>query len=391
MKRLKDHKEDLYKCSKCGLCQSVCPIYKATKNETLLARGRFVVLEAIADSKLEFTSSIKKNLDICLNCNVCKDFCPSSIDAKEIFLSAKSEIIKQNGLPFTKTYLFFKLKMQIFGLFAKLYRFFQMDKLIPVLTKIKYLPFRRYFQFANHLFSVKIKKNNVVSNIEKDKKVVFYEGCFNKYINPSSKNASMKLIKELGYSASLLKTECCSISLLCSGNVDEFKNNALKIVASVPNDVDYVVSDCDSCVSTLRKYSKYFVEAEEFSKKVISLADFLLLNNYSSVKGTNRSVTYHKPCHNESDCESLINNIENVEYAPLCSNSSCCGFGGEFGLKHTKISRQISLKKADDILSTGAEVVLTACPSCIMGLAQGLILKDSDREILNISEYLAGK
>ena len=39
-----DIKEEVYKCSKCGLCQSVCPIYLATKNEMYLSRGRYIVL-----------------------------------------------------------------------------------------------------------------------------------------------------------------------------------------------------------------------------------------------------------------------------------------------------------------------------------------------------------
>ena len=35
-------KEEIYKCSKCGLCKSVCPIYLATKNEMYSPRGRYI-------------------------------------------------------------------------------------------------------------------------------------------------------------------------------------------------------------------------------------------------------------------------------------------------------------------------------------------------------------
>ena len=73
-------KEEIYKCSKCGLCKSVCPLYLLTKNEMYSPRGRFILLNNILSNNLRPSKSFIKNLDFCLNCNLCKDFCPSNID-----------------------------------------------------------------------------------------------------------------------------------------------------------------------------------------------------------------------------------------------------------------------------------------------------------------------
>ena len=100
-------KEEVYKCSKCGLCQSVCPIYLATKNEMYLSRGRYIVLNNFFNNNKKISKKFINNLDICLNCNACKNFCPSNIDAKSIFTKLKNKYNYRYGIiPFSINYFF---------------------------------------------------------------------------------------------------------------------------------------------------------------------------------------------------------------------------------------------------------------------------------------------
>ena len=78
-------KEEVYKCSKCGHCQSVCPVYRATKNEMYLARGRYIVLNNFYNNGQPLSEKFINDLDICLNCNECKRFCPSNLDSAKIY------------------------------------------------------------------------------------------------------------------------------------------------------------------------------------------------------------------------------------------------------------------------------------------------------------------
>ena len=95
MKKLNDYKEDIHKCSKCGLCQSVCPVYEQTGNDCSVSRGKFIMLNGIIKGDLELNKNVNKYLDMCLKCNACKNFCPSDIDARKIFLAAKSEYFQK--------------------------------------------------------------------------------------------------------------------------------------------------------------------------------------------------------------------------------------------------------------------------------------------------------
>ena len=91
MKDLAEYKEEIHSCSKCGLCQSVCPIYKITGNDCSVSRGHFIMLKGLIKGDLKMTKKLNRYLDLCLKCGACSKFCPSDIDVVEIIASAKAE------------------------------------------------------------------------------------------------------------------------------------------------------------------------------------------------------------------------------------------------------------------------------------------------------------
>ena len=119
MKDLKDYREQIHKCSKCGLCQAECPIYKITGNDCSVSRGHFVMLKGVLDGELKLSKTIKRYLDLCLKCGACTKFCPSGIDIIDIVTVAKSEFFKRNKLEKLKSFI---QKYLIFGFFIKPYR-----------------------------------------------------------------------------------------------------------------------------------------------------------------------------------------------------------------------------------------------------------------------------
>lgn len=392
MKSLIEYKEDIYKCSKCGLCQSVCPVYKITKNECILSRGRFTILNGILQNRLILNKKIIKNIDTCLNCNACKNFCPSNINAKEIFASVKNEFNSTNknihGLFHSQW--FFEFKMNTIKLAANSYRFFLLDKLVdilaPLLLKLGVLGKR--ILLANSIIKINVKRKKALPQKLSKGKIVFFEGCYNKYINPSSKNSALNLIEEMGYEVVKLNLKCCGISSYYSGHFKEFEKQAESIIKTIPDNIEAIVCDCSSCISVLKSYYDFFPNAKQIKEKTISAVQFLEKNNYKKTFNKKYKVTYHKPCHSEYSTENFLKNIENIEYITLKNNDTCCGFSGEFAIKYRDLSRKISAEKAKDIIDTNAQIVITSCPSCIMGLTQGLLETKEIKHVLNITEFL---
>ena len=79
-----------------------------------LPRGRYIVLNNLFNNKKKLSKNFIKNLDICLNCNACTDFCPSNIDATKIYTELKWKYKYRFGIiPFYIKYFFYLLSKSL--------------------------------------------------------------------------------------------------------------------------------------------------------------------------------------------------------------------------------------------------------------------------------------
>src|SRR5512143_730074 len=99
VQELKELEGLIVQCSRCGTCQSVCPLYRKDWQESAVARGKIFLIESLADGKLDDAAKIFKYLDYCILCGRCKTNCPSGVQTDQIFLKAKGILRKVNRLP----------------------------------------------------------------------------------------------------------------------------------------------------------------------------------------------------------------------------------------------------------------------------------------------------
>ena len=109
MKSLKNFKESINSCSRCGLCQAVCPIYQITKNDCTSPRGKFILINDLLKNNLKPSKKLKNYMTMCINCKKCINYCPSKIDTIKIneaffkdFFYFKIDLL---GIPFLIRYL----------------------------------------------------------------------------------------------------------------------------------------------------------------------------------------------------------------------------------------------------------------------------------------------
>ncbi len=359
MKKLEDFAEDINKCSKCGLCQSVCPVYKVTGNDCAVSRGKFVMLEGVLKGDLKLNKNIEKYLDMCLKCGKCKDFCPSGIDVCKIFNVAKYECSKNS----------FRGKVE---------RFFESDFVFGNLMRIA--------RKLTHPFS---RRSNLKA-AQMSQKLLYFKGCVND-VYPKNEKALKKIFKNLDAELIEKDFECCGLPFLSSGNLEryeEVKQKNLQIIEDC--DYDCVLTDCASCECTLKEY---FSASD--SPKFINAAEFLSEQNIKFRFKKPVKVTFHKPCHlNSADfLQKLFEKCENLEYIEMKDFDECCGFAGQFGLLNREISTTISKIKAQNIINTSADVVLTTCPACVIGIIQGLqavkLTEKKRPKVMNIIDFLS--
>jgi glycolate oxidase iron-sulfur subunit len=105
-------------------------------------------------------------------------------------------------------------------------------------------------------------------------------------------------------------------------------------------------------------------------------------------------VTYHDPCHLRTrgvvkQPRELLKGTPGVELIEMEGADKCCGLGGTFNVYHYDSSMDINNGKSAAIEATGAQVVATGCPGCMMQLSDGLKQHDSGIEVIHTLQLLA--
>jgi glycolate oxidase iron-sulfur subunit len=158
--------------------------------------------------------------------------------------------------------------------------------------------------------------------------------------------------------------------------------------------VNTVFSDCASCTATLKE-----LQAQQLFSgiEVLDLSGLLLelLDSYNSgMKALNRVATYHDPCHLAGAQGITLSPRQllrrtGVEFREMKDAGNCCGGGGIFAIYHYDLSMKILNKKIASIEETGADIVATFCPTCVMQLRHGLAKHKGTIEVVHPVQLLA--
>ncbi len=160
--------------------------------------------------------------------------------------------------------------------------------------------------------------------------------------------------------------KCCAVPFLVSGRRDIYEklvNHNLKIIEN--ENVKKVFFNCTTCFDALKNYP--FENPENVKK--------LELLNPAETMVEGKKFTFFKSCHlEEENFEKLESAFkDSVDYIPFSGNE-CCGFGGDFFIKHPIIAHKLSTKLAKKIYDSGVRIVMTACPTCVWRLNWGLFI-----------------
>src|SRR5262245_52989918 len=79
-------------CVHCGLCLPACPTYTQNFNEADSPRGRIQLMLALSDGTIKPTKSVRKHLDLCLDCRGCETACPSGVVYHELIEETRARL-----------------------------------------------------------------------------------------------------------------------------------------------------------------------------------------------------------------------------------------------------------------------------------------------------------
>lgn len=411
MDLLKQIDDQLVTCMRCGTCQSVCPIYKETGFESHVARGKIALLEFLADNCIKDARGVRDRLDLCLMCGSCEAACPSGVHVLDIFLKARAFMTGYFGLSPVKRIIFRGLlkNPRLFDAFMSIGAKFQGIFTRPVNDMIGSSCARVFSGLIDHrhFISLAPKPLHAITEAldtprgDSGRKIAFYYGCVVDKIFPHVGQAILDICRAHDIAVFMPHSQaCCGIPALSSGDRRTFESLVQSNMALFGEaDFDYLVTACASCTSTIRKIwpvlSTNLPEATQ--ERIRSLADRTMDISEYLVKVVGVAsgpaptpdpdaiaVTYHDPCHLKkslgvfAEPRALIAANPHYRLVEMEGADACCGSGGSFSLQHYDLSKRIGKRKRDAIVATGATIVATSCPACMLQISD-LLSQAGDR------------
>jgi glycolate oxidase iron-sulfur subunit len=407
----KNDYEGLNKCSRCGGCQAHCPIFAATGMEPYVARGKVELLENFQLDELKWNDKLADIFSMCLLCGACADNCPNGVQGDKLVMAARQELVAAGKLHIIKKNIFQHLlkhngRLNALGKFMYLYQKTGMQKLVRASKILNLMPLDLAKietilpPFAGEPFRKKVPYRNTVDKPRL--KVAYFTGCVTNLINHNVGYSILKLMKANGVETIIPNQCCCGVPAFASGDFATGKVlGTQNIKVFMQEDVDYIIFDCASCLSTWLDYPEYLEskDAEKLSGKLMDVNRFLVevLDIKLAPQEMGVKVTYHDPCHlkrtenGKSAPRELIKRLSPAyEYVEMGLADRCCGSAGSFNISHYSISQKVADKKVVSILESGAEMVTSACPSCMMQLSHALKNSNNNVPVKHLVELAAG-
>ena len=220
---------------------------------------------------------------------------------------------------------------------------------------------------------------------------------------PDSGEALLKALKFLGVTIIIPKDQsCCGVPAVSAGATNTIESLAKDNLAMLKkHDCDYIVTACASCHSGLTQvYPGMGSDFEPYQDKIRDIFVFLVeqglpekLAELPAAK-TPLKVTYHDPCHLRNhgitkEPRQILKALPQVDYVEMENAGSCCGLGGTYSVYHYDTSKKIGAKKAVHVLNSGASIVATDCPGCIMQLQDSINHAGGKQQAVHILDLLA--
>jgi glycolate oxidase iron-sulfur subunit len=159
------------------------------------------------------------------------------------------------------------------------------------------------------------------------------------------------------------------------------------------------VCDCASCGAALKHLASYFTDdpqrkdqAAAFSRKVMDLTEYLVKVGYTPRQKVEAVFTYHDPCHLVRG-QGIKNQPRDLlkgagKFVEMKEADTCCGGAGSFHMDYPDISSKILNRKRQNIEKTGAAIVVTGCPGCLIQLTKAAKAGGGKFKAMHISQVI---
>ena len=382
--------DDLATCVHCGLCLNACPTFRVTGLETESPRGRIYLMTQWKRGGLPFTEDLARHIDLCLGCRTCEAVCPSGVPYGRIIEGGRAELERLRR-PNARSML---VRRALRGLLAHPGRLQAAAAATRVAQRLRLTGLVPQGRVLPRLAGAyRAPAGHVAPAIgERRLRVAFLLGCVMPVMYRSAHEASVRLLQLAGCEVWFAPEQrCCGALFAHNGDIEgarrlrERNQRAFGV-----EDFDYLVVNSAGCGSHLKDFYP------NLGPRVRDLFELLAdVGLPTPAREVPMRVTYQDACHLvhaqriRKQPRQLMTAIPGVELVEMAHADICCGSAGIYNALQPAMSERILDEKMDDLLATGARLVLTANPGCQMQLEAGLRARGrTDVGVQHLAELL---
>ena len=381
-------------CVHCGFCLPSCPTYVLWGEEMDSPRGRIHLMQAGLNGE-PLSASMVGHFDACLGCMACVTACPSGVQYDTLITDTRAQVERR----YERSRSDRLLREAIFRLFPyprrlralrgplALYQRSGLDRLLRRSGLLDRLPptLRMTESLAPKLTRREKLPHRVAASGQRRAVVGMLTGCVQDALFPHVNAATARVLAAEGCDVVIPPEQgCCGALSLHTGREQEAIRFARALIERFElAGVDYVVVNAAGCGSAMKEYAHllrddpdYAARARGFVECTRDVSELLIeLGPVAPRHRLDVTIAYHDACHLghaqgvRSQPRELLRAIPGLALTEIAEADLCCGSAGIYNLLNPEPATELGDRKARNVLATGASVLVTANPGCLMQIA----------------------
>jgi glycolate oxidase iron-sulfur subunit len=408
---------DLDRCVHCGLCLNACPTYRELGLEADSPRGRVYQMVQVASGAAPISDSYLEHIGLCLACRACETACPSGVQYGRLIEDARAEIQAKVPLPVTVRLLqrlvfghllVSRTALRVAGNLLHLYEAAGLRALVRSSRLLGEMgPLGRLEPLtpsAEKPFFFSSIGKTFAPDGPRRYRVAFLAGCIANISFARLNEATVRVLQKNGCEVVVPGDQtCCGALHLHSGLREGAQALARRnIDALIGESWDAIITNAAGCGSTLKEYGElleddpvYHERAARFSRLMKDVNEFLASIELNPRMGpVPATVTYQDSCHLahgqriRTAPRKLLAAIPGLQFREMPLSDLCCGSAGIYNVVHSEMAAAILESKMHAVESTGAGIIVTANPGCMLQLRAGAALHGHGQRVAHVIEML---
>ncbi|HVV29953.1 MAG TPA: heterodisulfide reductase-related iron-sulfur binding cluster [Mycobacteriales bacterium] len=384
-------------CVHCGFCLPSCPTYSLWGQEMDSPRGRIDLIKEGLEGEPLSVSAVR-HLDQCLGCLACVSSCPSGVRYDRLLEDTRGQIERRVQRPRAERLL----RKLIYALFPHprrlralrgpllLYQRSGLRRLVARSGLLKLLPapVQVLETLAPRLGPMPSLPEHTPAVGTRRRTVGLITGCVQGAFFPDVNAATVRVLAAEGCDVVVPAAQpCCGALSAHGGRRQEALRYARRMIECFEAaGVETVVANAAGCGSNLKEYVDQLADdpawaqrAAAFSTVVRDVSELLdELGPVAPMHPLPVTITYQDACHLghaqgvRAQPRRLLQRIPDLQLREIADGQMCCGSAGVYNILHPDTGRELGERKAQAVVDTGAELMVTANPGCWMQVATAL-------------------